>query len=159
MPQLPRPCRPRDRAPDTPRVMPRQLPAPEPGEDLEWECYDLHQARLIPSPIPRRAARVAEARQQRAQQDRMRVTQRRATVAKTLNLDYSSTEEQETPLEDKDVPWDAASEEEEDAEAFIPLAQRRLATSPGFRWATAETGARPRRQAAMREEERRRAAP
>ncbi len=74
MPQLPRPCRPRDRGPETPRVMPRQVPVPEPAEDLEWDRSDLHQARLIPSPIPRGAPRVAEARQQRAQQDRLRVT-------------------------------------------------------------------------------------
>ncbi len=154
MPQLPRPCRPRDRGPETPR----QVPVPEPADDLEWDRYDLHQARLIPSPVPRGAARVAEARRQRAQQDRLRVIQKRATIAKTPNLDYSFTEEQDTPLEEEDVPWDAASEEDDENETFVPLAQRRLATSPGFQWATAETGARPRRQAAMRGEERRRAA-
>ncbi len=113
----------------------------------------------MPSPIPRGAARVAKARRQRAQQDRLRVTQKRATIAKTPTLDYSFMEEQDTSLEEEDTPWDAASEEDDEAEIFIPLAQRRLATSPGFQWVTAETGARPRRQAAVRGEERRRAAP
>ena len=78
---------------------------------------------------------------------------------KTPNLDYSFTEEQDTPLEEEDIPWDVASEEEDENETFVPLAQRRLATSPGFQWATAEAGARPRRQAAVRGEEHRRAAP
>ncbi len=157
MSQIPRPCRPR--GPGAPLAAPRQVPVSEPAEDLEWDRYDLHRARLIPSPVPRGAARVAEARRQRAQQDRQRATQRRATIAKTPNFDYSYTEEQDVPLEEEDIPWDAASEEEDENEAFVPLAQRRLATSPGFQWATSETGARPRRQAAVRGEERRRAAP
>ncbi len=81
------------------------------------------------------------------------------TIAKTPNFDYSFTEKQETPLDEEDIPLDVVSEEEEEAETFVPLAQGRLATSPGFKWATAETGVRPKRQATVRGEERRRAAP
>ena len=122
--------------------MPRSVPVPEPMEDLEWDCYDLHQARLISSPVPRGAARVVKARR-RAQHDQLQATQRRATIAKTPNLDYSFTEEQEMPLEEEDIPWGVVSKEEEEAEAFMPLTQKRLATYPGFQGATAERGARP----------------
>ena len=160
--QLPRPCPPRGGVQGTAGAAPHSVPVPEPMEDLEWDRYDLHQARLLPSPTPRElgrtgATRVAEAMRQQAQQDR--ATQRRATIVKIPNLDYSFTREQETPIEEEDEPWKAASEDEDEAADFTPLAQRRLAPSPRFQWATVETGARPRRQAAMRREERRRAAP
>ncbi len=38
MSHLPRPCRPRDRGLETPRVIPRQVQVPEPAEDLEWDA-------------------------------------------------------------------------------------------------------------------------
>ncbi len=49
---------------------PLGVPVPELMEDLEWDQYDLHQARLLPSPAPRElrrsgATRAAEARRQR----------------------------------------------------------------------------------------------
>ncbi len=48
---------------------PLGVPVPELMEDLEWDQYDLHQARLLPSPAPRElrrsgATRAAEARRQ-----------------------------------------------------------------------------------------------